>query len=117
MTPTKANIENNLISQNDVAAGLINAIFAKGEVFVEPENLRDAPLDSTYQSFGRLRELRRDVAKYLVGGDRCECVFAFEIQSAVDPNMPVRVFGYDGASYRDQLANPTLEKQFGLGAD
>lgn len=117
MTPAKADIENNLVSQNDVATGIINAIFNGGKVFVEPEDLRDAPLDATYESFGRLRELRRDVAKYWVRANRCECVFAFEIQSAPDQNMPVRVVGYNGASYRDQLKNPTLEKQFGLGDD
>ncbi|MDD7458277.1 MAG: Rpn family recombination-promoting nuclease/putative transposase [Spirochaetales bacterium] len=30
-------------------------------------------------------------------------MFGFENQTAVDKNMPLRVFGYDGASYRNQL--------------
>ena len=117
MIAAKAEIENTLIARNDVAAGLINAIFADGVDFVRPEDLRDAPLDATYESIGRLRGLRRDVAKYFVENDRCECVFAFEIQSAIDPTMPVRVLGYDGVSYRDELENSILKEEFGIGAD
>ncbi len=117
MTAEKSCVETSLIARNDVAAKLINAIFAEGKDFVAPDELRDAPLNSAYESIGRLRELRRDVAKYFVRNARCECVFAFEVQSTIDRNMPVRVFGYDGVAYRDELDNAALDEQFGAESD
>ncbi|MBR5757561.1 MAG: Rpn family recombination-promoting nuclease/putative transposase, partial [Thermoguttaceae bacterium] len=117
MSAEKSNVETSLITYDDVAAGLINAIFAEGRDFVAPDELRNAPLNSAYEASGRLREQRRDVAKYLVRNGRCECVFAFEVQSKVEPNMPVRVFGYDGSTYRDELDNAAFAEQFDIGAD
>ena len=109
MSPAKDEIECSLIAQPDVAAGIINAVYADGVELVRPEDLQDAPLRSPYESTsGRLRGMTRDVAKFCVRNEFCECMFAFEIQSAVDPNMPARVLAYNGVAYRDQIANKTL---------
>ncbi len=44
MIAEKSNVETALITKDDVAAGLINAIFADGADFVVPDDLRNAPL-------------------------------------------------------------------------
>lgn len=44
--------------------------------------------------------MARDVAKRWKNGNiRVACI-GFENQTASDPNMPLRVMGYDGAEYR-----------------
>ena len=49
--------------------------------------------------------IERDVAKRWKNGNiRVACI-GFENQTASDPNMPLRVMGYDGAEYRAQLLN------------
>ena len=51
-----------------------------------------------------MREIERDVAKrWKKGNIRVACV-GFENQTQADPDMPLRVMGYDGAEYRAQLA-------------
>ena len=56
-----------------------------------------------YKADGRLHEIERDVAKRWKNGNiRVACI-GFENQTASDPDMPLRVIGYDGAEYRAQL--------------
>ena len=56
-----------------------------------------------YKADGRLHEIERDVAKRWKNGNiRVACI-GFENQIASDPDMPLRVIGYDGAEYRAQL--------------
>ena len=117
MSPAKADVLYSLITQNDISAGLINAIYANGENVVQAENLVDASLNTTYASTdGRLRNLTRDVLKMCVRPDGyLECFFGFELQSEPEPFMPVRVAGYNGATYRDQLDNESLKKRYNIG--
>ena len=117
MSPAKADVLYSLITQNDISAGLINAIYANGESVVQAENLVDASLNTTYASNdGRLRNLTRDVLKMCVQPDGyLECFFGFELQSEPEPFMPVRVAGYNGATYRDQLDNESLKKRYNIG--
>ena len=44
MTPVMADTEYSLFAQNDVAASLINAIYANGAEFVKPEELVEGSL-------------------------------------------------------------------------
>ena len=52
---------------------------------------------------GVLHEQERDVAKYWMNGKVRIALCGLENQTAVEPKMPLRVFGYEGASYRGQL--------------
>lgn len=117
MSPTKADVENTLVAQPDVAAGLVNAVFARGAAFASPTELEDAPLSGTYESAVGLRGTMRDVAKYFIRDEKLECIFAFEVQSSPHPFMPARVLGYDGITYRDQLENQTLRERFQIGVN
>ena len=65
LTSRKAEIENSLIAQPDVAAGLINAICVNGVQFVKSDELHDALLNSMYESKGRMRNgpRRREILR------------------------------------------------------
>ena len=116
MTSRKANLENELVAKSDVAAGLINAIYANGEQFVTARELRDAPMTAAYEAHGRIRSVTRDAVKYFVRNGRLECVFGFEVQSRPDPLMAARIAGYDGATYRGQMDDLALAR-LGVGTD
>ena len=67
------------------------------------DELEDQAPRSYYKADGKIREIERDVAKRWKNGNiRVACI-GFENQTASDPNMPLRVMGYDGAEYRAQL--------------
>jgi len=73
------------------------------------ESLIDAQTFSRYKADGQLHRQDRDVAKYWVDqhGERITVRLAFlgiENQSNYDPDMPLRVIGYDGAVYRAELS-------------
>ena len=54
------------------------------------------------QSRGAIHEIERDVVKrWMKEGFHLACIGP-ENQTAPDPDMPLRVIGYDGASYRAQ---------------
>ena len=103
-----------LTSHNDVFADIVNGCFTLlggGRPFrrVEPEDLRDTRARSAYKAFGELHEQERDVAKLWTAGGAVICLLGLENQTAVDPNMPLRVFGYEGGDYRWQLTQKGLK--------
>lgn len=92
-----------LESYNDVFSDIVNVLLFQGERVLAPDELEDQAPRSYYKADGRLHEIERDVAKRWKNGNiRLACI-GFENQTASDPNMPLRVMGYDGAEYRAQL--------------
>ena len=92
-----------LESYNDVFSDIVNVLLFQGERILAPDELEDQAPRSYYKVDGRLHEIERDVAKRWKDGNiRLACI-GFENQTASDPNMPLRVMGYDGAEYRAQL--------------
>ena len=78
-----------LESYNDVFSDIVNVL-----------QLEDQAPRTYYKADGRLHEIERDVAKRWKNGNiRVACI-GFENQTASDPDMPLRVIGYDGAEYR-----------------
>ena len=63
-----------------------------------------------YKADGGLHQQERDVAKYWDKKILRAALFGIENQSAIDPDMPLRVIGYDGAAYRNQLNTKTKRK-------
>ncbi len=62
-----------------------------------------------YKVADGLHEQERDVAKYWTNSNNervgvCIAFLGFENQTKYDKDMPLRVIGYDGASYREQLS-------------
>lgn len=98
-----------LESYNDVFADIVNVLLFKGKKILVPDELEDQAPRSYYKADGKIREIERDVAKrWKKGNIRIACV-GFENQTNPDPDMPLRVMGYDGAEYRAQLLSENVE--------
>lgn len=92
-----------LESYNDVFSDIVNVLLFNGRQVLAADELEDEAPRSYYKADGRLHEIERDVAKRWNNGNiRVACI-GFENQTASDPDMPLRVMGYDGAEYRAQL--------------
>lgn len=98
--------QKNFEAYNDVVADIVNGSLFDGQERIKAESLVDAQPFSQYKADdGTIHELERDVAKYCMD-IKCNLRLAlvgFENQIAIDLDMPIRVFGYDGVSYRDEL--------------
>jgi hypothetical protein len=71
---------------------------------VDKDSLSEANLISQYKAeTGRQHEQERDVAKYWEDGNVRIALCGLENQTKEEKYMPLRVIGYDGASYRQQL--------------
>ena len=102
-------MERHLVSYKDVFADIVNGcitIFTGRHDFpkVKPEDLQDAPARTLYKSSGELHEQERDEVKLWKPGNTVLCLMGLENQTDVDPNMALRVFGYEGGDYRWQLS-------------
>ena len=92
---------------NDIFADIINVLVFNGEKRVKPNALVNASTVSQYKTDdGTLREMERDVIKNWTD-DNCRiniAVCGIENQTKVEKLMPLRIFGYEGASYRSQVS-------------
>lgn len=89
----------------DVFADIVNVLVFDGEEVVRPDALEVSNLRSQYKaaSDGKLHEQERDVVKYWKDGDVRIGLIGLENQTKIEREMVLRVLGYDGAAYRDQL--------------
>lgn len=98
--------QKNFESYNDVVADIVNGSLFEGREIIKAESLVDAQPFSQYKAAdGILRQQERDVAKYCMDLN-CNLRLALvgvENQMVIDLDMPIRVMGYDGVSYRDEL--------------
>ena len=95
--------EKTLIAYNDVFADIINVLLFGGKRIVKENELQDAVARSMYKADGRLHEMERDTAKYWRQTRFRIALIGIENQTDPDPDMALRLFGYDGAGYRAQL--------------
>jgi len=96
-------MEKTLEAYNDVFADIVNGLLFQGRTIIAPDSLVDAQPYSFYKADGKLHEQERDVSKYSQRMHVRIALLGFENQSDIDVDMALRVFGYDGASYRAQL--------------
>ncbi len=108
-----------LFDKNDVFADIINVLIFGGEKIVDEDSLTVAPALSSLKIDGKLREQERDVAKYWNKYGVRIAIYGLENQTAPNSDMPLRVIGYDGASYKaqanqhiDASKNGNTEKPF-----
>lgn len=93
-----------LVDYNDVFADIMNVCVYNGKEVIKPENLVNTSVHAQYKAEdGKLHEEERDVAKYWKQKKITIALYGIENQVKVDKNMPFRMIGYDGASYRGQL--------------
>lgn len=94
---------------DDVFADIVNVLLFKGEKRIKPEELKNANVHSMYKDDeGKLHEQERDVAKYWMDNNIRIALCGIENQSKVEKQMPLRIFGYEGASYRSQLGSKNI---------
>ena len=55
-----------------------------------------------------MHEQERDIAKYWRKGGTDIVLYGIENQTKIENKMPVRIFGYEGASYRGQHDKKTI---------
>lgn len=98
-----------LEDNNDIFADIVNVLLFDGEDTVEEDTLVSTAVHSQYKDHsGKLHEQERDVAKYWRKGDTDIVLYGIENQTKVESRMPVRIFGYEGASYRGQHDKKTI---------
>ena len=93
-----------LVAYDDVFADIVNVLMFNGQEKIRPEELEDRGAKAFYKENGMLHEMERDVVKRWRKGEvRFACI-GIENQTTADPDMTLRVIGYDGAAYRAQLS-------------
>ena len=98
---------------NDVFADIVNVLIFQGKQVVKPEELEDTKLRSQYKADDtKLHEQERDIAKLWKKGGVLFTVCGIENQTTIDEDMPLRVIGYDGASYRKQLLDQKNKRRY-----
>ena len=95
--------EKTLEAYNDVFADIVNVFLFNGEQLIAEQELEDAQPRSYYKADGKLREQERDVAKCWRKSKLKIAVLGIENQTKEDRSIPLRVIGYDGAAYRNQI--------------
>ena len=96
-------LEKTLESYNDVFADIVNVLVFNGDRVIKEDDLEDRATFSAYKAEGRLRFQERDVSKYWLKSMVKLVLIGLENMTAVSRYMPLRVMGYDGAAYRDQI--------------
>ena len=93
-----------LVAYDDVFADIVNVLMFNVQEKIRPEELEDRGAKAFYKENGMLHEMERDVVKRWRKGEvRFACI-GIENQTTADPDMTLRVIGYDGAAYRAQLS-------------
>ncbi|MBR4260562.1 MAG: Rpn family recombination-promoting nuclease/putative transposase [Clostridia bacterium] len=104
--------EKNLEAFNDVFADIVNVLLFKGKHLMKEKDLESATKDSMFKADGKIHEQERDVSKFWKNGEVRISILGFENQTVQDYNMPLRIIGYDGASYKMQVNDKDLKKKY-----
>lgn len=104
--------EKNLEALNDVFADIVNVLLFKGKRIIQEDELEADATKSMFKADGKIHEQERDVSKFWKNGEIRIAILGFENQTVQDYKMPLRVISYDGASYKKQLLDKKLEKNF-----
>lgn len=87
---------------NDVFADIVNVLLFRGKYRIGEDELVNAKDKSQYKAKGAIHEQERDLTKIWAQRDIRISMLGMENQTEEDVDMPFRVIGYDGASYRSQ---------------
>ena len=107
----KDKVQKTLESYNDVFPDIVNVLLFEGRKVVDENDLTDAQTFSYYKmDKKKIRGQERDVAKIWNNGEIRISFIGLENQMKPDKFMPLRVIGYDGAAYRNQLNEELKDK-------
>lgn len=96
--------EKALEAYNDVFADIVNTLVFQGKEKILEDELEQGRERSLYQGEKVLREQERDTSKYWKKNHIRIAYVGIENETEAEDDMPLRVIGYDGAAYRDQIA-------------
>lgn len=109
--------EKYLESYNDVFSDIVNVLLFQGKRVVQPGQLANSRERAIYKADDVLHEEERDILKFWKKNRVCIAVYGFENQTQIDKTMPLRIMGYDGASYREQILKDKQEKKMSRDND
>lgn len=96
--------QKHLQEYNDVFADIVNVLLFDGQKVVNDDNLENGLTKSQYKADdSKIHEQERDVSKYWKDGAVKIVLYGIENQTLIDNDMPLRIIGYDGQSYRSEL--------------
>lgn len=101
-----------LADYNDVFADIMNVLLFHGKQVVSPDDLETTKDKSQYKTDGKIHEQERDVSKFLKKEHMIVAMTGFEHQAEAEKFMPIRLGGYDFASYRGQLAEKGVKRVY-----
>lgn len=104
--------EKHLEALNDVFADIVNVLLFNGERLVKEKDLETDTTKTMFKADGLIHEQERDVAKIWKNGEIRISILGLENQTSQDADMPLRVIGYDGASYKQQYQNKNNKKRY-----
>jgi hypothetical protein len=104
--------EKNFEDFEDVFADIVNVLLFKGKRLMKENELEAATTKSMLKIDGKIHEQERDVSKFWKNGEVRISILGFENQTAPDSLMPLRIMGYDGASYKKQVNDKKLKKRY-----
>ena len=97
---------------NDVFADIVNVLLFDGREVVLPDDLEETRIRAQYKADDSLlHEMERDVAKNWKEEGITIALYGIENQEKAERVMPLRVFGYEGNSYRSQLLHREETKE------
>lgn len=99
-----------LADYNDVFADIINGVLFDGEQVVSEKDLENVKDKSQYKFNSKIHEQERDVSKKWIPRRICFALYGLEHETGTEPYIPMRIIGYDGASYRGQLTKREKDK-------
>jgi len=100
-----------LLREPDVAAEIINMFVYQNEPYVQWQNLKRRPEGSMAMNENAdLKDLTRDVCMEDVRDGVLYMIYGIENQAEDDLSMPLRVMGYDYASYEEQVKKMERER-------
>ncbi len=101
---TKDKTTRRLEEYNDVFADIINVLVFNGERRVREDDLIDIDTKTEIVADDKgFRSQERDVSKFWVSHKIRLALFGLENQAAPDFQMPLRLYSYNGASYKAQI--------------
>ena len=109
---TKDITEKHLEDLNDVFADIVNVLLFNGERLVKEKDLEADTNKTMFKADGQIHEQERDVSKFWKNGEIRISILGLENQTVQDADMPLRVIGYDGASYKQQYQDKKNKKRY-----
>ena len=105
--------EKKLEDYNDVFQDIVNVLLFNGERIIHEDDLVELDRISQYKTDGiKLHEEERDILKGWKNGRIRIASIGIENMNSYYKFMPVRIIGYDGANYREQLLDKNVKGIF-----